>query len=284
LTDGVISPRNINRADPISGARPLTERFGDIFVVGGYPQSNYNAMQVNFKRNSAKGLRFNANYTWSHTIDDVVGFFKDYQNENDARAERASSDQDVRHNFTLDAGYDIPFRSWFENGPHWLTDGWQLNTITQIRSGLPVTVTRTGGIFGGFAFRPNVVPGVNQYCSPYDVPNCQFNVAAFSDPGPGRFGNAGRNILRGPSFAQVDASIFKNTKLSERVYLQLRLEVFNVLNRANYADPSGGISCGGAVGACSAFGKSTSTVGNLNGGLLGFGGPRQIQLSARINF
>ena len=103
LTDGVITPRNINRAGPGSGARPLTESFGDIFVVGGYPQSNYNAMQVNFKRNVAKGLRFNANYTWSHTIDDIVGFFKDYQDENNAQAERASSDQDVRHNFTLDA-------------------------------------------------------------------------------------------------------------------------------------------------------------------------------------
>ena len=284
LTDGVVTPRNINRADPITSARPLTERFGDIFVVGGYPQSNYNAMQVTFKRNLTKGLRFNANYTWSHTIDDVVGFFKDYQNENDAHAERASSDQDVRHNFALDAGYDIPFRSWFKNGPHWIVDGWQLNTITQVRSGLPVTVTRTGGIFGGFSFRPNIVAGVNPYCSPYDVPNCQFNAAAFRDPGSGVFGNAGRNILRGPSFAQVDGSIFKNTRLSETTSLQLRLEVFNLLNRANYADPSGGIACGGSVGACSAFGKSVSTVGNLNGGLLGFGGPRQIQLSARFIF
>ncbi|HEX2640344.1 MAG TPA: TonB-dependent receptor plug domain-containing protein, partial [Pyrinomonadaceae bacterium] len=123
LTDGVVSPRNINRKDPITGARPLTDKFGDIFVVGGYPQSNYNAMQVTFKRNLASGLRFNANYTWSHTIDDVVGFFKDYQNENDAQAERASSDQDVRHNFTFDAGYDLGFRKWFGSGPSWLIDG-----------------------------------------------------------------------------------------------------------------------------------------------------------------
>ena len=76
LTDGVISPRNINRADPNTQARPLSEAFGDIFVVGGYPQSNYNAMQVNFSRNLSHGLRFNANYTWSHTIDDVIGFFQ----------------------------------------------------------------------------------------------------------------------------------------------------------------------------------------------------------------
>jgi outer membrane receptor protein involved in Fe transport len=284
LTDGVVSPRNINRKDPISGARPLTERFGDIFVVGGYPQSNYNAMQVNFKRNLAKGLRFNANYTWSHTIDDVVGFFKDYQDENNAQAERASSDQDVRHNFTMDASYDLGLRRWFGSGPSQLIDGWQVTTTIQARSGLPVTVTSTGGIFSGFSNRPNIVPGVNQYCEPYDVPNCQFNAAAFTAPAPGAFGNAGRNILRGPGFAQVDASLIKSTKLSENTSLQLRLDVFNLFNRANYADPSGGLSCGGSVGACSAFGVSTSTVGNQQGGLLGFGGPRQIQLSARFNF
>ena len=284
LTDGVITPRNINRANAITGARPLTERYGDIFAVGGYPQSNYNSMQVNFKRNLTRGFRFNANYTWSHAIDDVVGFFKDYQDENNARAERASSDQDVRHNFTFDAGYDISFRKFFETAPRWLAEGWQLNTIIQARSGLPVTVTQTGGIFGGFSNRPNVIAGIDPYCSNYSVPTCQFNAAAFQVVPAGTFGNAGRNILRGPKFSQVDASIFKNTRLTERTALQLRLEVFNLFNFANYADPAGGLVCAGSVGQCDAFGTSTSTVGNQLGGLLGFGGPRQIQLSARFSF
>ncbi len=284
LTDGVVSPRNVNRANAVTGARPLTEAYGDIYIVGGYPQSNYNSMQVNFKRNLTRGFRFNANYTWSHAIDDVVGFFKDYQDENNTRAERASSDQDVRHNFTLDAGYDIPFRKFFENAPRRLTEGWQLNTIFQTRSGLPVTVTQTGGIFGGFSNRPNRVAGVDPYCSNYSVPTCQFNAAAFQVVPAGSFGNAGRNILRGPKFSQVDASLFKNTQLTEKTTLQLRLEVFNLFNFANFADPSGGLVCSGSVGQCDAFGTSSSTVGNQLGGLLGFGGPRQIQLSARFIF
>jgi hypothetical protein len=116
------------------------------------------------------------------------------------------------------------------------------------------------------------------------VPTCQFNAAAFQTTAPGVFGNVGRNTLRGPKFSQVDASMFKNTRLTERTSLQLRLEVFNLFNFANYADPSGGLSCAGSVGNCSAFGVSTSTVGNQLGGLLGFGGPRQVQLSARFNF
>jgi hypothetical protein len=286
LTDGVISPRNINRRDPVDSTRPLSESFGDIFVVGGYPQSNYHAMQVNFRRNLSQGLRFNANYTWGHAIDNIAGFFKDYQDNNNIAADRASADHDVRHNFTMDAGYELRFRDWFGDGPGWLIDGWNVNSIIQIRSGLPVNVTRQGGTFGGFSFRPNLVPGVDTRCPNYSLPNCQFNPDAFVDPGAGVFGNAGRNILRGPGFAQVDVSFGKNTRITERTSLQLRMEIFNIFNRANFADPSGGLVQGdnNTLRPTAFFGQSISTVGNQLGGLLGFGGPRQIQLSARFNF
>ncbi|MEP7213324.1 MAG: TonB-dependent receptor [Acidobacteriota bacterium] len=294
LTDGVVSPRNLNRADIDLfgiglGFRRLGQ-FGDIFLVGSYPSSNYNAMQVTFKRNLARGLRFNANYTWAHTIDDVVGFFKDYQDEFDTSGERASSDQDIRHNFVFDASYDIPSaRKLFGDGiPRWIGDGWQISTISQFRTGFPVNVTREGGVFGGFSFRPNIVPGVDPYCSSYNVPDCQFNAAAFSNPA-GAFtpGNTPRNYLRGPKFAQVDVSISKNTKITETTSLQLRMDVFNILNRANFADPSGGLAPGdtpNTLQPTAFFGRSVSTVGNQLGGLLGFGGPRQIQLSARFTF
>ena len=286
LTDGVVSPRNVNRRDPVDNTRPLSDAFGDIFVVGGYPESNYHAMQVNFRRNLSKGLRFNANYTWGHAIDNIAGFFKDYQDPNNIDADRASADHDVRHNFNMDAGYELGFRDWFGDGPGWLIDGWNVNTIIQIRSGLPVNVTRSGGVFGGFSFRPDLVPGADTRCPSYNLPDCQFNVDAFVDPGPGIFGNAGRNILRGPGFAQVDFSIGKNTRITENTSLQLRMEIFNLFNRANFADPSGGLVPGdnNSLVPTAFFGRSTSTVGNQLGGLLGFGGPRQIQLSARFNF
>ncbi|HEY8558868.1 MAG TPA: TonB-dependent receptor [Pyrinomonadaceae bacterium] len=286
LTDGVISPRNINRRDPNTNLRPLSNNFGDIFVVGDYPQSKYNALQVNFKRNLSSGFRVNANYTWAHAIDDVVGFFRDYQNEYDAKAEKASSDQDIRHNFVLDIGYDLSFSRWFGNGPKWLVDGWQFNSITQIRTGFPVNVTRSGGTFGGFSFRPSLRDNVDTRCPNYNVPNCQFNVNAFYDPGTGVFGNLGRNALRGPGFAQVDFSIGKNTRITERTALQLRMEIFNLFNKANFADPSGGLVQGdsNSLRPTAFFGQSLSTVGNQLGGLLGAGGPRQIQLSARFNF
>jgi hypothetical protein len=269
-------------------------------LIGTYPSSSYNALQATFKRNLAKGLRFNFNYTWSHAIDNVVGFFKDYQDEFDTSGERASSDADVRHNFVFDASYDIPSaRRLFGDGvPRWIADGWQISTLSQFRTGLPVNVTRKGGTFGGFSLRPNLVSGVDPYdphltlsdgtvCNGFSFPDCQFNPAAFSAPADDFApGNTPRNYLRGPGFAQVDLSIMKNTKISENSSLQLRMDIFNLLNRVNFADPSGGLAPGDAnsLRPTVFFGRSTSTVGNQLGGLLGFGGPRQIQLSARFNF
>jgi hypothetical protein len=286
LTNGVVTPRNINPTDA-NGTRPIAG-IGSIFDIGTYPQSHYNALQVTFKRNLAKGLRFNANYTWSHEIDNVIGFFKDYQNYLDMNADRASGDQDIRHNFVFDAGYDVPSgRKLFGDGlPRWIADGWQLNTLTQIRTGFPVNATVTGGFFGG-ALRPNLVSGVPIRPSNYSVPDNQFNPNAFSIPKPGTFGNLGRNALRGPGFAQVDFSIFKNTRLTESQSLQFRVEIFNLFNHANFADPSGGLnpdSFSGSLNRAARFGESLSTVGNQLGGLLGAGGPRQIQLSLRYIF
>jgi outer membrane receptor protein involved in Fe transport len=289
LTDGVVSPRNVNRADIDFFGFNLRRlpQFGDIFIVGSYPSSKYHALQVTFKRNYSKGLQFNFNYTWSHTIDDVVGFFKDYQNEFNNKGEIASSDQDIRHNFAVDASYQVPLSSIWSRGPKRLTEGWMISTVTQIRSALPVNVTNQGGTFGGFSFRPNIVPGVSTRCPNFRVPECQYNVAAFSNPGVNVPGNTPRNYLRGRPFAQSDISISKNTRLTEKTSLQLKMDIFNYLNLVNFADPSGGVTPGATPNTLlptAFFGRSVSTVGNQLGGLLGFGGPRQIQLSARINF
>jgi hypothetical protein len=281
LTNGVITPRNLNTANAAS-VRPIPS-LGNVYEIGSYPQSHYNALQVTFKRNLQRGLRFNANYTFSHAVDNAIGFFKDYQNFRDLNADRSSSDQDVRHNFTFDAGYEVPsLRRFFGDGmPHWLADGFQFNTLTQIRSALPVNVTVAGGFFGG-ALRPNVVQG-----APFYLSNGDFNRAAFVAPPAGTFGNLGRNALRGSNFAQVDFSVFKNTKLTETTALQLRVEFFNLFNRVNFADPSGGLApdaFGGSLNPICAFGQRCATVGNQLGGLLGAGGPRQVQLSARFTF
>jgi hypothetical protein len=287
LTNGVVTPRNINPTLDVFGTRPIPG-IGNILDIGTYPQSNYNALQATFKRNLSRGLRFNANYTWAHQIDTVIGFFKDYQNYQNLNADRASGDSDIRHNFAFDAGYDVPsLRKVFGDGtPRWIADGWQLNTLTQMRSGFPVNVTVTGGIFGG-ALRPNLKENVPLRPPNYNLPKNQFNLAAFALPAAGTFGNLGRNALRGPGFSQVDFSVSKLTKITETQNIQLRFEFFNLFNHANFADPGGGInadSFGGSLNRTALFGQSVFTVGNQLGGLLGPGGPRQIQISARYSF
>ena len=281
-----ITAINANRADIVTGVRPLPN-FGDIFLIGGYPQSNYNALQVSFKRHLTKGLQFNMNYTWWHEIDDAVAFLKDYQNENNPSAERSSGDADIRHNLEFDFTYDVPsFKSWFSGMPSYLADGWQVNTLTQIRSGLPVNVTVTGGLFGG-SQRPNVVPGVSPVPTNYSLPFNQFNAAAFSDPGAGNFGNLGRNTLRGPGFWQADFSIFKTTKINERASIQFRAEMFNIFNHPNFADSFGGLNkdpITNTLNPSGTFGQSFQTVGDVLGGLLGPGSPRQVQMAIRLVF
>jgi hypothetical protein len=281
-----ITALNINRSDPFTLARPIPS-LGDIFIIAGYPQSNYNALQTTFKRRLANGLGFNVNYTWAHQIDDAIGFFKDYQDPNNTRADRAAGDSDIRHNLTFDLTYDVPsLRRIFGSLPRALADGWQLNSITQIRSGFPVNVTVTGGLFGG-SLRPNLIPGVPVRPADYRLPERQFNPAAFAAPPPGTFGSLGRNALRGPGFSQVDFSVFKNTRLTETVSLQFRTEIFNIFNHPNFADPFSGLNrdpLSNSLQPTASFGQSFQTVGDQLGGQLGAGGPRQIQFALRLIF
>ena len=130
------------------------------------------------------------------------------------------------------------------------------------------------------------MPGVSTVCPAFSIPDCQYNAAAFSNPGTNVPGNTPRNFLRGRGFAQVDFSVAKNTKITERTSLALRIDMFNILNKTNFADPSGGLTpgLGNSLLPTAFFGRSVSTVGNQLGGLLGSGGPRQIQLSARFIF
>jgi hypothetical protein len=281
-----ITALNINRTNPFTLVRP-NPALGDMFLIGSYPQSNYHSLQANFKRRLTRDLAVNANYTWAHQIDDAVGFLRDYQDPNNPRAERGNGDTDVRHNFTFDATYNVPSLKKLISGlPTVIADGWQLNTITQMRTGFPVNVTVTGGIFGG-SLRPNLVQGVSTRPANYSLPGNQFNRNAFVVPPSGTYGNLARNALRGPGFKQVDFSIFKNTRLTERTTLQLRAEVFNIFNYANFSDPYGGLNADplpNSLNPSASFGQSFRTIGDDLGGLLGAGGPRQIQLAIRLIF
>jgi hypothetical protein len=133
--------------------------------------------------------------------------------------------------------------------------GWQLNGIVSVHSGLPVNVVRNGGIQGYEGLRPNVVRDPNFSGSQQTLAH-YFDTHAFSVIQLGKTapGNAGRNIVRGPGFNDVDLSLFKEARITEAVRVEFRIESFNVLNHPNFGSPNSDLSNG-------QFGQITKTVG-----------------------
>ncbi len=262
---------------PFGGANQLSPNFGNIRRLGNFLDSNYNALQASLRRRVAGGLTIDANYTWSHELDDAVNILTGaFQNSHDPAADYSSGDIDVRHNFTVGLVYDIPKASFL---PNRLGSGWQVSSIFQTRSGLPVNIALSAPFLGIDQLRPNLVPGQTITPTNYTVPgdllttHRQFNPAAFVAPAAGKFGNTPRNYGRGPGYADVDLSLSKSTRINERLSLQLRGEMFNLLNHPNFANPVGNLDDAN-------FGRSTSTIGNH----VGTGTSRQAQVALKLIF
>ena len=239
------------------------------YQVGG-SNSSYHSLQTAFKRRMSNGLHLDVYYTWSHAMDNG---FVNGQIPWDRRSEWASSDHDARHNLTFSYLYELPT---FQSRVNWLINGWQLNGITSMRSGHPVTPTTNRDPFGiGVpTARANLVPGVDIRPVNYDIATNQFNIAAFAPPPNGQWGNAGRNILIGPAAFNWNVSLFKKFQISERHRVEFRAETFNLFNTPQFNPPSS------AVTSPATFGKSLSTI-SASGG---FGSYRQIQLGLKYNF
>ncbi len=265
--------RNINAFDPRLGRRPFVG-LSDIQQFWGCCDSNYNALQVSLKRRFSRGLTFNVNYSWSHSLDQGgLTFGSQAQDFTNYQSEYGNSDYDARHNLQLDYTYEIP---GIHGIPKFIGSGWQVNGITVLRSGLPVTVfcgcdSNGNGIANE---RANIVPGVSTAPTSKDLPKAQFNIAAFSIPAPGTVGNSARNILRGPAAINTDFSLFKNFRFRETKVVQFRAEAFNLFNTPEFSQP------GATLTSPATFGRSFSTISTIGG----FASNRQMQLALRLNF
>jgi Carboxypeptidase regulatory-like domain/TonB dependent receptor len=274
---------DINYYDPTLGSRPNTN-FSDIFLMMNTGFSSYNGLQVSVIRRVAKGLHANLQYTLGHAIDNVQdqgSFATEPQDNNNIKAERGNGSGDIRHNFTASGIYDIPMGSGYsflDSSPapiRLLVSGWQLNTLGLFHSGVAATVliaTNTSGNEDYTNQRPNFVPGQPRY-APNKSWQSWFNPNAWSLPANGTFGNSSRNDIYGPTFKQIDASLIKQTPLTEGKSIEFRAEFFNVLNHPNFAEPD---TTYGTEG----FGQTFNTFGAT----IGFGTPRQIQLALKFMF
>ena len=245
--------------------------------------SNYNSLQTILRSSTFHGLTSQATYTWSHALDYETGLVPYLpQNSLDPAAEYGNSDFDTRNTFTAFFNYALPHTHF---GPERLTNGWELNGLVSLHGGQPFTVvadTNDSGN-GDYADRVNVT-GINPFSGFSRAQSGQggsvqwFNPAAFSQPATGTFGDERRNQYFNPGFEDFDLSIFKTTRLSERINLQLRAEMFNVFNRLNLA-PIGAPQTtqgGDTIG---------STIGSFFGAPgIGPGEPFNVQLAAKILF
>ena len=187
----------------------------------------------------------------------------------------------VQHQFNGNFSYELPFG----RGKHWggaasgpvdkLMGGWQWNGIVTAQTGLPFTPTVGSNRSGNGDIANPDVPNLNPaFSGPVilGTPNRWFDPNAFLLPTAGTFGNAGRNQFLGPNLISLDMSMFKKISINERWNLQFRAEAFNLLNRANFGQPTIGVFAGTSVSPSAGVITSTATTS------------RQLQFALKLLF
>ena len=228
---------------PIGPRRPIPQ-LSNISEIRWNGYSIYHGVTFKLARRVARGLSYSATYTLSKAIDDAsdpgatVAETNLPQNVYNLAAERAPSSFDHRHRFVGQLIYALPD----PNGRTMLATlgrGWRVNGIVTVQSGSPFTVnlgTDRANVGSGPAQRPNVSCDPNAFVNP--SPSEWFNTSCFSLPAPYTFGDSGRNSVIGPGYADIDTGLEREVQLSRGLRLQLRWEVFNLLNRANFDTPN----------------------------------------------
>ncbi len=242
---------------PAGGPPLLNPAFGPAQFTTSRGRSTFHSLQARVERRVGNGLSFLAAYTWSRSRDMSSSLFGSKagnyapQNSHDLEAEWGPSDVDTPHRFVISGVWELPFgtgRRWLQGGgvTGAVLGGWDLAAIAAFQSGRPFTVYYGGTVNysgsdngpGAIGLdRPNLA-GNPVLVSP--TPSKWFDVTAFAPP-KGRFGSAGRNILRGDSMSTIDLALSKNVSWGPR-RLQLRIEAFNLLDTANFYLPIGDLT------------------------------------------
>jgi hypothetical protein len=240
------NPANIT---PITSRRPFPD-FGDILSSNFQENSIYDALQARLEKRFSGSLNFLAAYTWGHSIDTASrgsgGSW--HQNAYNLRADRGSSDFDVRHRFSGSVVYELPFgrgRHYLSNAgafANGLAGGWSVNTIVTFMTGnyFSVMVPGDRANVGGFPLqRADIAtPGCDGNLS-HGARNINhyFNTSCFVTTPTGTFGNSGRNIVEIPGLNNWDMSFVKEIQIKERLHGQFRAEFFNFFNHAQFGQP-----------------------------------------------
>ena len=261
----------LSASSPIDPGLPL----GNILVYTSGGNSSYNGLWATAAKSFSNGLQFNTSYTWSKSIDENSRNQQGLtvQDSNNVRNDRGPSDFDTRQRIVVSGVYTLPFKG------NRLKEGWEISLIEQTQTGNPLTFKTSSSSFTGSAnLRPNVNGTVITGFSPATNGSATSityiqNPTVFVNQG-NAFGNLGRNAITGPGFSNLDFALVKNTRITERVKTQLRIDTFDVFNQVNFGNP-------------------VLTIGSATTGLItsgtrfpaGDGGTsRQLQISMKVSF
>ncbi|MBI5282400.1 MAG: TonB-dependent receptor [Candidatus Solibacter usitatus] len=283
---------NINAAQGVGGGNniralfPQWGRIANINMMAPFNTASYNALQTQLNRRLNPDAQIGLAYTFSKALG--------YADNNDSglswpwpamwQRNRAPANFDRAHNLQIFGIYDLPFgkgKKWAATGlPSLLAGGWQINGILSRMSGAPFTV----GTAGTSVNSPGNTQTADQVVAKVTIlgghgrNDSYFDPMAFMPVTAVRFGNAGRNILRGPGFFNLDTSLFRNFRITERFRLQFRAEAFGVTNTPQFGTP--GATASGATR------NADNSIRALNGytEILGASGERQLRFALKLYF
>jgi hypothetical protein len=275
----------------------LSDDYDFLTLATNGADSDYHALQAQYRRRFAKNLQAQVSYTWSHSIDTAsmdAGFGSGFATL--FTSERGNSDYDIRHNLNVSGSYLLP--SPKTKPLHWALGNWYSDFLFAARTGSPFDITGVSaetsnqssttspfrrGLFA--QVRPNYNGQPVWIDDPGAPGGVRLNRAAFESPSGFGQGNLGRNSIRGYALSQLDLSLRRQVAITERFVLHLSLQGFNILNHPNFANPQRNE---GASMTSANFGVSTQSRNQGFGGGLGSiyqtGGPRSMQIGLRLQF
>ena len=253
--------------------------FSSIFAEDTIGNSNYNSLQVSVEKRFSKGLQFQAAYTFSKSIDDASSF-ENILNPLNYRLSRSLSLFDARQRLVGSYFYQFP-KFDFHGFADKLFNGWETSGILTFQSGFPIPITSSDDdeLMNSLQFtypgEPNIVSPL-QRLNPRNGYNLAFNPASFQQPvdangnALGIIGSSPRSVCCGPGINNIDFSLLKDTRLTERFKMEFRAEFFNIVNHAQFSRVDGNISDGSV------------TLGGTFGKVLNVRDPRLIQFAMKV--
>jgi hypothetical protein len=276
LGSTITNPPPNNTPDAVRPYRGYT----NVNIIEFGAESEYHGLQARLTRRFGQRFTANVGYTLSKALDHVDADNNALGYSFDLDREWGPSGLDRRHQLSIDYVYQLPDAGtkWVNNPVGRLVlDGWQIAGISRFWSGQPLTINSNGnpGTTGG-GVRADYIGGE---LYPAEKTRLQwFNPLAFGRPADGTLGSTPKGFLRGPGINQWDISLYKNTRVGDRVMVQFRLETFNTFNHVQFNGINTNVNVPNAGQAVTA-----ATQGSL-GQVTSYRDPRQIQAGLKFYF